>query len=951
MAVIKPLINKKATNPQQRKSGVVETIFKSAVKTLQNVGKTAVNTLNVIGSEIGKKPLVSLPTTPFTKNVKSPSTRDIVQKISPDAPISAFLSGKTERVPGIISKNLQEQEKRQREFHQLSFTKKRTPQQEKRLKGLFGDQLNVVANVGGGRNDLNKATFYLRSKLDKEAANVLKSFAAHVELRGSRVAIPGDLGQKAQAIITDAFGADARNWSNTKMKRTIDLVLGKIGQGKNRAGLGLAVEELEQPSVTSQNAPRRLLNVAPPKKTSLLQQGFNRARNVISQQGEPGKQLAGKLQESRDIAETTAGKWVSQLPTVQKLKGKEFQNFVDVAEGREHPLNQRVAKAAEEWDKVRQDVYTTAKNLGLDIGKLENYFPHRFDPKMFEDKKTYAAAINHLVETGQAQNTTEAAKLLRNAQDVIRNRRQGNLEMERMVNLPMYEKTPKALFDYIEQAAERIGQVHSFGKDDTEALKLINQMADEGFDASTARSLFDISVGAQKYGETQKKISGVLRKYNAITKLGTGAITNVGQSVNTATVVGAIRTLLKAPGAALNPKAKEFALKAGVTLDGVINDLREGAGFSGKVLGSITAPGFNKVEKFNRTLAAWAGKDYADTLAKRAVNSRGARKVLAKMGLNAEEIVARGGKLTEEEQIKAARSIVERTQFKVDPQDLPGWVSSPWGKVVTQFKSFAYNQTAFLKREILDELAKGNVQPLVRFVAIGIPAGMGIQELKNLVRNRPSEEDSTARVVQGYSQAGGFGLAGDLYTGFFPQNKGYLSPERKAQMAQNALLGPTFGTATEALTSTNKALSGDSEDLQRFGLRQVPIAGGTLSNTLLPYKPGGRGGNQRGAKELEEIRKLPADKRTAWVVKLQKENPRLYSDVKREAKWQKLGVTEQDRRTANLGVANKERSKAIVKQLKKLKTPDEKEVYIVRLRDAGILTNEVLEQVRSINQK
>jgi hypothetical protein len=66
----------------------------------------------------------------------------------------------------------------------------------------------------------------------------------------------------------------------------------------------------------------------------------------------------------------------------------------------------------------------------------------------------------------------------------------------------------------------------------------------------------------------------------------------------------------------------------------------------------------------------------------------------------------RGGKLSEADQIKAARAGVERTQFRTGPQDLPGHASTPLGRVYTQFKRYPYKQAVFLKKEVIDQARK-----------------------------------------------------------------------------------------------------------------------------------------------------------------------------------------------------------------------------------------------------
>ncbi len=283
--------------------------------------------------------------------------------------------------------------------------------------------------------------------------------------------------------------------------------------------------------------------------------------------------------------------------------------------------------------------------------------------------------------------------------------------------------------------------------------------------------------------------------------------------------------------------------------------MREGAGWSGSI-GNIGSPGFNEVEKFNRTLAAWVGKSYAEELAQQVAKggkgSLGATKALEKMGLDVKAIAARGGQLTEEEQIRAARNIVERTQFKVDPQDLPGWASSPWGKMVMQFKTFAYNQTAFMAREVITPAMQGDITPLARFLLIGMPIGMAVSEARNLARWRPSEEDPTKRMSQYFQAVGGFGIASDIITGLFPQNSQYLDPNRATTMALGTLGGPTISTAMDAYGSLTNAIQGKPENIERFALKQIPLVGPTIKNIVLPYKPGGRAGTPKNSRKALE---------------------------------------------------------------------------------------------------
>lgn len=585
-------------------------------------------------------------------------------------------------------------------------------------------------------------------------------------------------------------------------------------------------------------APTPKTPTGPVKTVGIFRKAFDRTRNIIGSQGVGGKKLAGMLEESRNQAEITSGGWQLKLSDVRSLSNKEFENMVDVMEGKAAPISSKVATAAQTARQVEDEVVRLGNESGLDINYLSGHFPHVYKESAFAGDNFYKN-VQHLVQTGQAKTEAEASQMLRYAQDLVRNRRQGNLEMPRIADLPGYEKTKEAFFNYLDSAANRIAQAKVLGKGDERALALINQIGQEGYDSTSAKNLFDIAVGAKKYDADSLKLSGALTGAQTVTKLGLGAITNTGQSLNTASVVGVIRTILNAPKAAFSQEAKDFALRAGVTVDGVIKDVRSGSGFGGKI-GKIGAPGFNTVEKFNRTLAAYAGRDFAREMASKAAQGdKGAIEALNKLGINGDAIRTSGRTLTEAEEIQAARSIVERTQFKVDPQDLPAWASSPWGRVLSQFRTFSYNQTAFVARELIQPALKGNVLPLTRYLLLAPLVGGTIMEAKNVLRNRPQEEDPTKRIAQYFQQAGGLGIAGDLYTGLFPQNSKYLDANRAVTLALSTLGGPTAGSIVEGYGALTNAVQGKPQNLERFALRQIPVVGPTVSNTLLPYKPGG----------------------------------------------------------------------------------------------------------------
>jgi hypothetical protein len=678
------------------------------------------------------------------------------------------------------------------------------------VSGAAGEVGSALGGVLGGV--VNGPGPEVNERLARSAREITAPQEAATEALGglAEQAFPGTLPVGAgQPLVEHAGGA----------------MLGMIGPAEGAGKLAKLAEEA----------------ATAPTSSAGFSQFWNRARNVIEAQGQAGKELGRNLHEWREVAERTAGDWTSRMPTVRKLSDADFRSFVVAAEGKVQPRTPLIAKAVDEWSAVRDEVYQRAKAAGLDIGHQEAYFPHVFEEGTFKGKG-WSDAISHLVESGQAESRADAAQMLRYAQDVVRNRRYGNLEAERELNLPFYKRTKDVLFGqggYLEAASNRIAQVETFGEKDVNALRLIDRIGQEGGDAGAAKQLFDISVGATKYGELQRKVGGALRGANTVASLGLSAITNVGQTANTAAVAGFGPTARNLWSALRSPEAREHAIRAGVTLDNVVQDVREGTGLASQALGKITAPGFGHVERFNRTLAFHAGIGYAEAaVRKAATGDAGALRALEKLGLDAKAVAERGT-LTDAEKITAGRSMVERTQFKVDRQDLPGWASSPWGKVLVQFKTFALNQTAFLGREIIGPALKGDFAPLTRFMIAGLVAGAATTETKNLIQGRQPEQDPVKRILQYYQAAGGLGLVGDVLRVTTPLvniNADRLDPDRVVTQAVGTALGPSAGTAIEGLSGVAQVTRGNATPLERSALRRVPVIGTAVQNRLLPYK-------------------------------------------------------------------------------------------------------------------
>lgn len=573
------------------------------------------------------------------------------------------------------------------------------------------------------------------------------------------------------------------------------------------------------------------------KGPNMLQKTFTSVRGELSRLGTGGKEAAQRLQNMRATAETGQAGFFKAVPTVTKLGRKEFPQFVDsldaLSRGETPAMSPKISQAVNEWTQAIPKIRQTAQQVGVDVGDLgQNYFPRQYS-ELLKSRDGFNSAVNHLVQTGQAPDAATAIQQLQFMKREF-SKPFGNLEHARNFDMPGYDKSQKALVNYVKGAYERIAKAEQFGPKGEVGNQLVVRMAQEGYDGSRATRNLKIGLGEMEYNPTSEAVSGKVRQVNGLMRLGTAAISNSTQSLNTATVSGLWNTA-KSAIKILNPEERQLIKDSGVVLDSVLKQVREQATMTKGLSSHVAAPLFGTVEKFNRLVAGEAGKNWATKLA-----AKGDAKSLAilreKLGVQGKI----GKTLTREQEIQATRGLVERTQFKVDPQDLPGWVDSPQGKLVAQFRNFGYKQTGFIFNDVLKEATKGNLKPLLRFIAVGVPAGFAAGSVKGAVKGQafqtlkgPEDQDASLAQTIGQSlqQVGGFGLPGDAKF-LFDKRKS----ERLPQYVAGTVAGPTAGTAVETVINTAKANAGKPQELGRQGLKAIPVVGPKISNTILPYQ-------------------------------------------------------------------------------------------------------------------
>jgi len=184
----------------------------------------------------------------------------------------------------------------------------------------------VVGKVAALRqgNKVNKAVELLRNKLTSEDVSTIGKFSELIETGKGRQEM-GELGQTIHSLAKNVFGKKAETWSNQKIKNIFDVVLGKIGEGPNTAGLGLTVKELRKIPISSLKKADKLL-LQQEGKGSLIEPGIRtKMGETISDNKIPqkisklGQEELSKLSSYTKIVEPTKvqTKKLTQMPTAQ----------------------------------------------------------------------------------------------------------------------------------------------------------------------------------------------------------------------------------------------------------------------------------------------------------------------------------------------------------------------------------------------------------------------------------------------------------------------------------------------------------------------------------------------------------------------------------------------------------------------------------------------------------
>lgn len=548
---------------------------------------------------------------------------------------------------------------------------------------------------------------------------------------------------------------------------------------------------------------------------------FRSAGNVIERQGEAGKALKWFIDEAHDMGDVQAGQRLERLQEsgVTKLKKADRLKLVDVLRGREAGTPE-LQQVAAQVTGITDEMASEAERLGVEIlagghyvpfVRLANYFPqvirsvkqlasgeirkdvianlvhlgikpNEASAATFLDD--YLAWVDHggrrdsliayLIESGQAATRSKAIAMLDRTQKTTP-LRHGSLEFAREVDLPFWDPDPgRVLPHWLAAGSERLESIRVFGQkgDKGDLVQgLIENIREAGGDANYVGKAVERILGKVNDLEKGRRFSAFVRTVQGF-KLGLAAIPNATQGALNSLLYGDLQAVGAGFKGILSKEGRKFGMRSGASTDSVLNEMTREVGSEWHPLGMyLKAVGFTATERLNRTFAANAGANWAGRMARRLrLNPRDtfARQALEELGIDPAAV--RGGQLTGDQILLAAKKFSDITQFRSRPQDLPLWASHPIGKIFFQFKTFVYGQARLVGRTTVEEMRRGHYGRAARnllVLATVFPlSGEAIGALRRLITGRkrdPKDETLLLRWWDGMTQSGALGMLGDLF--------------------------------------------------------------------------------------------------------------------------------------------------------------------------------------------
>jgi hypothetical protein len=486
-----------------------------------------------------------------------------------------------------------------------------------------------------------------------------------------------------------------------------------------------------------------------------------------------------------------------------------------------------------------------------------NYAPHMLNDDAMRKIAEGGQRFSRMVENFAEDNNMTHEEARRILQMMGGPARAGNIEYARQFKMRPedMERNPLKYFTrYTERMYNRMAFGRVFGLDGKRLDRLLRRsVKQEGLDPKYAQGIGDIMKGRTPSDYMLNSLASKVMGFQVLTKMGPlSSLANLTQSSNTVIKDGAtnfVRGILRSTTNE-GQRAGVIAYQRGIH-DMLVRIAGGTDALPAKYLEWI---GFTPIERMNRLLGANTSLRTMEELIKKSgrwtddIGRRG----IAREELTPEivEQVVNGGMLPQHLADRVGLLGADASQHATHYKDLPLWMQGPMARVMFQYKSFVYQQTRFLGREVLQPARKyfksggkeGTIMPLLRAAGVFTLGAETVNYIRQHTRAAAGKLTGLDYEVEEFDEdhplwqlfehsmyVGGLGAAGDLV-------------ERASRRdLKGWLLGPTFGDITdvsEGLIATLRKMSDEGPEgfpwdkLMVEAQRRVPGVG-----TLLPREP------------------------------------------------------------------------------------------------------------------
>lgn len=462
-----------------------------------------------------------------------------------------------------------------------------------------------------------------------------------------------------------------------------------------------------------------------------------------------------------------------------QIKKKEFPLIVMVKERQMPAPNARIAQAVQDLTGLLNDVRREAASRGIYVKGIDDngreihipfadmmddptYFPHKHDMKekirlvdpVSGEEQTFTLGqllggkdladvkrdrIMRAIEskTGWSRQATEDWL----AQHKRRVKVAGSLERGRKADFPFYRQDIGVMMEYFHEVGEAFARTEVFGQDLDRLTGKIAQIPNMKA-RMIVRGILRPLVEPRAMSREVAAWYSPLATAAVITKMSWSFVKAPYHLIHTSLILEqmapVMRGLLKT--IASPREALEFATFSGALARYNLAEFGLDRANNMKLASQfLSVSGFNTAVRFTRATAAFVARDFMEhSLPKLARKDKVAFKLWQQlhedMLLSHEQIytAVRRGRWTKDDLAHGAVALVNRGLFTEDPTEMPSWSrrqakdeeesvaydnANARQRVASVLHGFAFKTAMIVKREVIDELRKGNIKPLAIMIA------------------------------------------------------------------------------------------------------------------------------------------------------------------------------------------------------------------------------------------